>query len=472
MSYPFVPSYSNALVHLEAPIFRRAVDEACVNINAPRGLAIFSALAVMSLALQDIIEIETPYGKKIPPSLFLLPIAASGLGKSAVHDIFIKPIDEHEKAQQDVYEVAFKDWRARSDIWEKVKTTKEWKIAKLQENGMPHELEMQEYRAFLEEEPVRPRALKMKYEDATTAALFAGMHENHSSVGLMSAEGGTLFNSQALQDFPKLNKLWSNEPVTVDRISRESFTLRGGRLTILAMVQPGVLSSFLSSRGQGVRDSGFAARFLVCKVEPGPAGGIRGAFTPVWHSCDRFSDRTKYFLERNLEASKVADFRRAVVRLDPYATNQWNLFATFIESQKSIGGIYEHAWDHASKLAENALRVAALIHYFEGFSGDISVATLQVAIDICTLSSQAFLSTFVPPPEYVTDANVLYAWLKPRFEDTQSPVEKLHVLQFGPASLRRKERLDPALNELVRRKLVFLVRLSPRGRLCISGWAM
>lgn len=110
------------------------------------------------------------------------------------------------------------------------------------------------------------------------------------------------------------------------------------------------------------------------------------------------------------------------------------------------GKHFSNARDHASKLAENIARVAAILHHFEGFSGDISLDTLRAAAQLCELSSEHFMQVFVPPPQELVDAKVLDEWLTYRCrKQNELCIQRNVILQFGPNALREKNRLNQAL---------------------------
>ncbi len=120
-------------------------------------------------------------------------------------------------------------------------------------------------------------------------------------------------------------------------------------------------------------------------------------------------------------------------------------------------GIYHQAKDHASKLAENVGRVAALLHFFEGYDGDISLSTFNAAQRICDNCSKCFVQTFNAPLQEEEDANKLIS----RLDNINEPVffygryiAKNFVRQ---RVLRNTERLNKAINILVKRGTIVIV---------------
>lgn len=85
------------------PLLSAAINEAEINIQAPRGLVINSALTAISIALQGLIDASKPNAQRVPVSLMLLAIANSGERKSTAESVFLKPIREFQSRQARVF---------------------------------------------------------------------------------------------------------------------------------------------------------------------------------------------------------------------------------------------------------------------------------------------------------------------------------------------------------------------------------
>lgn len=94
-------------------------------------------------------------------------------------------------------------------------------------------------------------------------------------------------------------------------------------------------------------------------------------------------------------------------------------------------------------------RVAAVLHYFEGFKGDISTETLDIAIGFCEESSRDYLEIFESESQDEVNADILIDWLySDRGFRKYGDIKKNHIRQYGPNLLRSKEALDSALSIL------------------------
>lgn len=443
--------YSTPSVALDLgthPIVASAVFEAEMNTHIPQKMLVIGALSAISAAVAGAVDVQKPTGDGAvwPTATYSATIAGSGEGKSTTDGIFFREHRAIQEEQRLANEAALKEWSARMVIWrtkERVlKRALECRLAE-KESTTAEESALCDH---LRNEPPRPRLYKQVYEDTTPEALFWGLHTHHSAAALISSEGDVIFNGRVAGALPKLNSLHSGETVTIDRKTGDSYTLVGCRLTIAAMLQPAALARFMATRGEHARGIGHLARYLVC--DPGSTQGWR-----LFHSNPKlkahqeaFGRRMRVLLEQNLIAEKSGSPARQVLKFSPEAADEWVRYASYVEVQKRPGLRYCEARDHASRLAENAARVAALLHYFEGFEGDISINTLLVAIHICDDLSNDFMRLFVPPAQENVDAKLLNDWLNQRGRSVGlTTLTKNRVRQGGPNLVRDKQRLNDAL---------------------------
>lgn len=444
---------------LPVPILQKAVNEAQNNTQAPVGLVLFGALAAAAMATQGLADVELPSGAVVPLSLMLMALAKSGERKSTIEGIFLKAIRLFEEAQQKEYTRRLAEWEESLQIWNVRRSALEKAVQRKTLKGEPVGEDEEALRHHLRSKPVRPARFKMLYEDATAPALFLGLHRDFPYAGLFSSEGATILNGSAFNDLSKQNTIWSGDPVTIDRASAPSFRLAGVRLTNSLMVQPSAVEAYQQVAGDRVRGSGLWARFLVCN--PGTTQGTRFVAngTSSWEHCERFGVQIRALLERNLPALGALERTREILRFSPEASARWLDYYNYVESQVAPGGCYFHAGDHASKLPENVGRVAAVLHCFEGFEGEISLATLEAAIQICDAASADFLSIFVPPPQEQQDAWLLTEYLGRLRAQGLQTIPKNHVRQYGPNVLRNKDRLDCAIAMLCAQRLISLFQV-------------
>ncbi|MCG4453294.1 DUF3987 domain-containing protein [Pseudomonas sp. MMS21-TM103] len=465
-----VPGYQPPLSGAEAvlpsltllPLLNAVIDELQGNIKAPRPLILSTALAAISVAVQGLIDVQKPTGQVVPVSLMLLIIADSGERKSATEKILMNSIRDFQEQQSVQYQKLFRAWDVERSIWESKKKAILRCVTKNVEKGLPSDDEVLRMHEHEMAKPERPKEFKFLYEDATSEAFFYGMYQNLRTAGLISSEGGGVLSGRAFNDLSKQNAIWSGDSITVDRKTSDCFELKDGRLTVSIMVQGAGFKDYMVRRGELARGSGLFARFLVC--EPQSTQGIRmeNNITRSWEHRDKYNQRMTEVLQQNLGLLEEPDRERKVVKFTAEACERGIQIANTIEVEIRKGGRLHGAGDHASKLFENIARVAAVLHYFEGLDGDISLDTLNIAINLCKWYSDEFVRIFVPSPQDESDAVELMEWLRGRSYGGQRYVLKNHVLQYGPNKIRKKSRLDLALECLCSHRMISLCGLGAK----------
>ncbi|PPK37589.1 hypothetical protein CD175_15025 [Pseudomonas laurylsulfatiphila] len=217
------------------------------------------------------------------------------------------------------------------------------------------------------------------------------------------------------------------------------------------MVQESAFKVYMERRGEMSRGSGLWARFLVCRPVSTQGSRFLRNCTVSWEYRDRFAARLTELLNENVESQSGSKKEKKIICFSREACERWLQLFNSIESENRAQGHFAGAGDHASKLAENIARVAALFQYFEFGDGEISLGTLEAAISVCGWCSDEFLRIFMPPPQEEVDALELNSWLQRYRSSNQRYVPKNYVLQHGPNKLRGRERLNRAL-EVLRRQ--------------------
>ena len=444
-----IPPHGNFhwLQELRLPRTAAAVREVAGNTQAPYGLAVMSALTAQSLALQGLVNVELPIGKESPVSVTTLAVAESGERKTAVGNAFIEPVRRYQQRFSVVHKKLDREWQSQYDVWFGAVKTKKRQISRLRAQMTDVSLVEQELEVLLEEEPPKPRAFKLLYENTTVEALLYSMHQNYKYAGLVSSEGGSLLKGHVFRDLALLNNLSDGGDCLVERRNTESYRIDGGRMTLSLMLQPKVLQAHMEEKGEEFRGVGFLARSLC--FHPLTTQGSRFEYgsRKEWKSLDAFSARTEELLDLARVEMDLDEVSRRVIRFSNEAKIYYLAVSNSIEQEIRVGGRFEGLNDLASKLAENIGRVAALLHCFEfGFDSDISSDTLHEAIGICFQCSDDFSRLFRILPEFVRDAEKLSQWFGQL--NNVRYVKKNRILQIGPGCVRKKSKLDAALEYL------------------------
>ena len=424
---------------------RAAVQEVAAFVKAPLPMVAMSALAALSLAVQahaDVKRLEKLYG---PIGLFLLAIADSGERKSTCDGFFTKAICDYEAAQAEAAKPELKDYNAALEAWDAKRAGIKEKIRQLAKDNKPSGSMEAALRDLEYDKPQVPKIPRLLYADATPEALAFGLAKQWPSAGVVSAEAGIVFGSHGMgkdsvmRNLALLNQLWDGKSVTVDRRSSESFKVRGARLTVALQVQEPTLREFFARTGALARGTGFLARFLIAwpestqgtrQIDPCTPDGPVG-----WPNLAAFEHRISEILEQPIPVGEDEALAPPMLPLSADAKAAWIEFHNAIESALPSGGELYDVRDVASKSADNAVRLAALFHVFQGGAGAIGVGTFEGASRIAAWhlnEARHFLGELALPPD-VTDAARLEAWMITRCKQgcTHS-IGKNYVRQHGP----------------------------------------
>lgn len=417
--------------------------------QAPVELIVGTCLSAMSLASQALVTFEHSDGRRSPVSLYNVIIAESGERKTAVFNQVMKPILEFEKQSLKAYSGKVKVYEANMLGWKAINKSILNLIRKKEEQGKDNTCEHERLREHYLEKPEPPKLPKLIYNDATHEAIVKGLSENIGSAGLVSDEGGGVLNGRAMGNSPLFNQLWDGVPFDVERKDHR-LIINDSRFVILVLTQLNELNSFLKKRGERAIGNGFFARCLwsVTTTTQGQRQQSSGIKCDNLN-LDKFHQRISELLELT-----ISNASPRTLCFSPEAEKKFSIFQNEIENliavdrnkHSALAGIL-------SKIPENAVRMATLIHFFYEFEGDeIGQGTLEHIIQaIKYYYNQVVKLLTVRMDKGEEDARNLYQWLlngpiNQRGMCTR--VAKTHVRRYAPYQLRDGARFNKALKIL------------------------
>lgn len=230
----------------------------------------------------------------------------------------------------------------------------------------------------------------------STEGSFAGFREELQnrcrSAGVISAEAGTILNGSLISaNMPSWNNLWGCESYRETYKNHEYFIDRP-RVTISLMLQPGQFAKFLGKRGEDALDNGFLSRTFLLKA---PRYSARQSDDGVNDEVEIkalaiFNRRVKEILEKQF--SEIAGPR--VLSFSPEARRCWSSYRDKLNRILERGDLDQKVEGFATKLPEQAARIAALFHHFAELhklrdannpelQNEIQIDTVRDAIRIC-----------------------------------------------------------------------------------------
>ncbi len=389
-------------------LIRGSVEEFLYFNTMPDSMVASVALASASLSTQHIANVEID-GRSYPINLFFLVSQKSGERKTTVLREFSEPFYQ----------------------WEK------------------------------ENEMMRPQDTplsqsSMLYEDITKESWIVEMSQGHESAALWSDEAAILIGSYGMAEkdvmgfFGVFNKAFYGERINSWRKTTQSVRLSGYRLTILLMMQPGVMTDLFrkgSSNETGfAEETGFLTRFLMCA--PPSLIGHR-PYVPRKESTpqlDRFKERVKELINQ-----KVPNDWDQIKKLSISKEAKELWIEKFNDSEMKCrnGEIYEDFGGFVSKHAELAARIAGVFHVFENQENEIDAVTMRNAFQIAEWhlnESVRILSNEKIPSDIKNAINLIDWFGKKPLE--RSKIMKGELLKRGPARLRNRQNLNPVIELL------------------------
>lgn len=436
------------------PIMQPAVNETTGNLQCPYRLSQSAALAAACSVVQPLADVLNPRGFVEPLTLFTITRALSGEGKTAAESVFKRGISNFETEQRKAYAVALKEYKEDIEIFNVTRQALANEVRSAMRDGGGVEEAQEALLKHIRSKPVRPKLIRICYDDITPEAWVAAMQENFPAAALYSSEGAAILNGRAFGALEKLCHTWGGGSLSVDRKGEGSVYLAWCRLMLALMVQPEPLKRYLAGKGQKAMELGFWARALVC--DAGTTQGTRFVRdgSSSWTNCEFFAMRVEELLNKAADKVGKEGYEPEVLEFSAEAAAHLFTIHNEIEAQNCPGGRYDGAGDHASKLSSNIVRVAGVLHYFEGFEGKISLETLKIAQVICEDASADYLNIFVPPPQHVQDAISLNEWFDKYREDGYGGLPKNYARQNCSGALRKEGRFYAALDRLIEQGVV------------------
>lgn len=451
-------------------ILRNAVVEIRTNGGFSMALIGNLALATIAAASQNSIDVQLPLGQNVPVSLDSLTVADSGEGKSPVTALLSKPLEDFEAEEAKKLKLIKQKFKPSKAAWKLKQKAIEKEIAATAKKELltddaqrlellKDELQKLTYQLYLHElkKPKMPKMYKLIQADITPAKIVRNLNENVPSMFISSDEGGSLFQGHAVKDLGFFNKCWDGSPINVQRVTSEDIEIDDARVSISIAVQGKLMDEYLKGRGRNARDIGFLARCFICFPMSTKGTRFVASAQQSWPHLEALQTRLREILDNDRIEMDAGRQGRHVLVFSLEAKERWIRFRNNVEADLVPGGYLSDVSDAASKMANNLARVAALFHFLEGKTGEISEATLTQAIDVCSWYLNEFKRLFsknMQMPLVQSDALALEQSIANYFYNRpgHTKMKRSALSQYAPSHLRganNKCRLEAAINALL-----------------------
>jgi hypothetical protein len=432
------------------PLAKTQFGQACEDLSSQHQIsmevAAVSLLAAISVAAQGRYDVLLPHGSFAPLALFTMISAESGDGKTAAFKKTMAAIQRVQRECHKAFQTKQSDYETELTTWEATGAGFKMELRKAMRQNEGEEEARKALDAHTANKPVPPRKFRVLYSDTTPAALFEGLQILPTGA-LVTDEGDIYFKGDMRRARGHMNKLWDGEDLVISRSTKEDVVVCRPSFGLHISIQPGILARHLKPED---RDSGWAARFIVCV--PPPVRGTRQYHLDTAQPGENWlwaEQRLEDLVRENLALLENTELPRQHLLFSPKAKTLWVQMANEIERAMGDWGRFQDCPDHASKLTNQIGRVAALFHLFEGHDGDISLETLSMAAHLCSYFSIDFQRALMPPPQEIQDAGILKEWFAELSQRYRCPnVPYNHVRKSGPQCIRDKKRLKAAIEVL------------------------
>ncbi len=353
------------------------VESVAASTASPVDLSALVALGVISTAVVGAVELEISRNWREPGALYLCGIAAPGEGKTPIIAKLGFPLRNVEQARQEDARPEITDDRTRRELLEAQKKRA------VNSGDTVEALEAATQLSELGDPKTLPRLIA---QDATPESLVRLLHQNRGRLGVVSDEGGEVFElirRYSSNGGPNLGiylKGLDGEPYVEDRVTREPRIIERATLTMALLVQPVVVHELLAKAQEVGR--GLAARYLMSWPESS-VGRRPTDRPPVDEEVE--SDWSR--LVERLAAEAFARGEPARISLSVDAAREHKTWRADLESKLEPGvGELSGVVEWAAKLPGQVARIALILHVAEqkGLAGEVSGSTMAAAVRLAT----------------------------------------------------------------------------------------
>lgn len=408
--------------------------------EAPVAMCAASVLASAALATQGHRDAETLNGTA-PASLFLLTVAESGERKSTADRLAMQGVRDFEADLRTDYDIQRDLWRDAHEVW---KATRAKIVADKKADAAAKRADLQ----ALGPEPPAPIKPHIVASAPTIEGIVKHLPELRASLGIMTEEGGALIGGHSMRAENRLatcasfSAIWDGQPLDRWRAGDGVESYTGRRFSAHILVQPVAAEALLSdpmANGQGL-----LARFLICC--PASRIGTRLRMERDAQADARiaaFAERIRSLLSRDLPLAdgKRNELAPPILPISREARDVLTAFARKVEKAQAPDGPFEDTRAFASKTAEHAARLAAVLTiYADPDAAQVTGETMAGAIEIATFyanEAARLADAAIVPPE-VADAEQMRKWLLGSWDEPC--ISASIAAQLGPFKLTKRVR--------------------------------
>jgi hypothetical protein len=418
-------------------------------------------LGVLAIAAQRTFRVSPKNGWEEALCLFILITLPPSERKSPVLKMLRRGIDEAVEDWNREHRPAIQHEARRRRVLE-TKISKAEKEATTLEPGPEQDEAMHDaetLQAQLDGLPgLRPK--RAPAADITPEAVPIVLQENAGEIALLSAEGQVfeaLSRYQAKGAGANVSchcEAWGGEPISVDRVGRDSVFVQDPVMSIVCCAQPYVREQLLG-RGE-IRGKGLAARILYSEPEPMVGSRDVRAEPPDEAVIAKFAELIKLITAIDRPRDENDQPSSHVIGLSPAARQRFEDYEDEYEGRLAVGGDLNGIDDWAGKAMGQSARIAAVIHIAKqvmiGNPADVAISDETVSGSLQMVECLAAHAKLAMGPSSAEGAKArkVVSWIK-TVQRQSFTRRELHQQIRGSAEFKTVDCLDEPLRELEER---------------------
>jgi hypothetical protein len=297
-------------------------------------------------------------------SLFLLSIAHSGERKTSIDREALKAIRKYEAELRKAYDAQKQDYENDKRAWEKARD----------EADKAHKGDRAAHKTALDQlgpAPKPPMVPMITCPEPTYEGLTKLYMTGRLSLGIFSDEGGQFISGHGMKDeggakirtAAGLSDLWNGQDLKRVRSQDGSTVIPDCRLSMYLQAQPDVAAAWLSD--SMLINQGILSRVLVCAPESAIGSRPWRDPRPDCRFTD-YEDRINEIIRKETPVNDEGEVTRTLITISPDARRRWVAFYNDVEMASLHGEEFAPIAGFASKIAENVVRIAAVLTVIAG----------------------------------------------------------------------------------------------------------
>ena len=333
-----------------------------------------SILWLVSVIIGNSYKIKIKNGWYESPIVFLALVGQSGLGKTPSLNQIINPL---KKINQKKVEDYFEQYERYQEYLESIKKSKN-------NTAIPID---------------KPRRKQILATDTTIEALINLHNESKNAIGINKDELDGWFKDMNKyregSDKQQWLSIWSNEPIVVNRLTRNDLYIASPFISVIGGIQPEILDSHFTHENVS---SGFIDRFLFCypenlKAQEFNVNELNATLLEHYNNTIISMYRS---VNSSVKYSQNNDIKPNIISLSDEAYNTFVEIFNIISEKQNDENEPEMFKSMLSKIKTYIPRLALIIHFIKCFyeNKDINEKISDVTMYHAWELSQYFISQF------------------------------------------------------------------------------